>query len=101
MNFQEAAETINDICMTVYDELVRTGEQHSCIFGGAALGEVFKRIGYTSAYPLTVRAVIFNPPFSAKIKASGLPADPAAVAACESEGCSRVLLGIGAPAPDS
>lgn len=95
MNLQQAAEVISNISQGVRAELERISEHHSCIFGGAVLTEVFRRMGYSTAYPLTVRATILNPALAAWVKANGFPRDPESQDRCEAAGGRMIGLGIG------
>ena len=58
------------IALAVVAELTRIGQQHSCIFAGVLTTKVLHRLGHLKAYPMTVRAFIFNPQLYEWVKAN-------------------------------
>ena len=85
------------IAVAVNTELERIGEHHSCIFAAAVLTEVSHRLGYPTAYPLTVGAQILNPAMVAWTAIYGCPTDPDSEGKCKAAGGEFVGLGT-APA---
>lgn len=95
MDIQEKMVSIQSLIQATNDELYRLGEQHSCIYAGAVLSKTLKAIGFTEAYPLTVKPRILNPAFVQRIKTQLPPSDEETLAKWAEEGCSIVAIGGG------
>ena len=61
MDPAQAAQQLANVMDALVIELHAIGEQKSCIGAGAALVSTLHRLGFTMAYPLTVRVDILNP----------------------------------------
>jgi hypothetical protein len=96
-------KVMQDLCRMVgpvCEELEHAGEGRSCIFAAAVLLRVLRHKGYTAAYPLTARAIIYNPKSVERLRRwEAHPTDPAAQREWLTDGCRWLGLGVGTNAP--
>lgn len=92
---QEVQKPIAQIAAKTVDELKRLGLQHSCVYAGALLTQVLHCRGFSTAYPLTVRAFVLNPELHTWAKANHFVIDGSTEERWSAVGGRFVALGEG------
>ncbi len=91
---------LQQLVSVILDELSRASERHSCIMAAAVLLDVLENKCISQAYPLTVKARIFNPRLTDLInKESSLTPDLLS-AYLEADGCHMIIIGCGEGSSD-
>lgn len=72
MTPEDALNHLTPIANCILEELKAVEQAHSCILAAHVATQVFHRLGYGSAHPLTVRARILNPPLIRWVKETKL-----------------------------
>jgi len=78
----------------ILDELSRASEEHSCIMAATVLLDVLRDKGIKHAYPLTVKARLFNPRLTERLNKEPSPT-PNLMAHLGADGCHMVAIGHG------
>jgi len=85
---------IEAIVQSTVEELLRAGEQHSCIFSASVLLDVLAACGIEGARPLTVKVRIFNPVYYKRLQSGrSLPSSPEEIAEWTQAGAAGVSIG--------